>query len=102
MILSKDLTVFVISRDGMNQMTLGALMTAFVVGTRFDDVTITTDEVEAKRLDIKRMAIQRLVELGQNMTAEQVVHAVTTLQKQDDLMETHEDPTTVHVPLPQV
>ena len=101
MILSKSTILFVIGRDGMSQMTLEQLINSFKGGTTFDDVTITTDEGEAKDLNIKAMALKRLVELAQGMTAWQAANAVTALQEHDELMETFEDaPSAAGVPVP--
>lgn len=103
MILKSNTVLFVVGRDGMSKMTLSELVNSFKGGTTFDDVTITTDEGEAKDLNIKAMAVKRLLELAENMTAWQATEAVTRLQAEDDLMETHEEaPSAAHVPVPLV
>ena len=103
MILKSNTILFVVGRDGMSQMTFAELINSFKGGTTFDDVTITTDEGEAKDLNIKAMAVKRLLELAENMTAWQATEAVTRLQAEDDLMETHDEaPSVAHVPVPLV
>ena len=101
MILTRNTVLFIVGRDGMSQMTLEGLINSFRGGTTFDDVTITTDEEEAKDLIIKAMAVKRLLELAEGMTAWQATEAVTRLQAQEDLMETHDEvPSAAHVPVP--
>jgi len=101
MILTRSTVLFVVGRDGMSQMTLEELINSFKGGTTFDDVTITTDNGEAKSLSIKAMAVKRLLELAEGMTAWQAMEALLRLQNQDDLMETHDKvPSAAHVPVP--
>ena len=103
MILDKNTKLFVVGRDGLSVMTFDGLISSFKGGTTFDDVTITTDEGEAVDLNVKAMAVKRLLELAEGMTASQAVIAVSRLQAQDDLMETHEEvPSAAHVPVPLV
>ena len=78
--------LYVTSKDGTSQMTFGSVVTAFNGGMKWEEVEITTDPAESKRLEQKRLAMIRMNELLHNMTPEQVNKAVDAIQDREDLM----------------
>jgi hypothetical protein len=63
---------------------------AFNGGMKWEEVEITTDPEESKRLEQKRLAMIRMNKLLRNMTPEQVNKAVDAIQDREDLMSLEE------------
>ena len=88
--ITANTKLFVVGRDGLSEMTLSGLASAFVGGLDPRTVEITLDHAEVKRLAAKQRAIARITELVGNMTPDQAEKAVDVLQARDHLMELHE------------
>ena len=86
MMLNIGTPLYVTSQDGTSQMTFGGVVNAFNGGMSWQQVEITTDPEESKRLEQKRLAMIRMNELLRNMTPEQVNKAVDVIQNREDLM----------------
>jgi hypothetical protein len=78
--------LYVTSKDGTSQMAFRSVVTAFNGGMKWEEVEITTEPEESKRLEQKRLAMIRTGELLRNMTPEQVNKAVDSIQDREDLI----------------